>query len=394
MKKKIAMALENFSRFSGGAESYAVELAETLDSQGWEVHLIGYTWDGNPSGAIFHKITKPFKFIPPFLRILHFAFRHRSIVREMDLDVVLGFGNTIEMNVYQSHGGVHFVTSLKKTRVENNPLVRLVKVLLTFVSPKSLARSWIESAPFRKRKRPVIVAISDMVRNDICRCHHLRKEDVHLVYNGVNLQRFRLEPDPDSRVNFRQTIGFSNQTLFLFMAYDFRKKGVQYLIDAAGKLQNQVGPGKFGVVIVGAAPSPSLLRQVHELGLESTIVFQGPTKEPEKYYNACDVFVLPTFYDACSLVIFEAMACGLPVITTVDNGASGVITQGVDGQVLNDPRDVPAMAEAMRQFLDVTFLKEASLAASNTASHYSIQSNHDQILGILDSVVQSDLLNR
>lgn len=394
MTRKIAMALENFSRFSGGAESYAVELAETLASRDWEVHLIGYTWDGNPSGAIFHKITKLPKLIPPFLRILHFALRHSSIVRNLDLDIVLGFGNTIDMNVYQSHGGVHFVTSLKKTRVESNPIVRLAKVLLTFVSPKSLTRSWIESAPFRKKKRPVIIAISDMVRNDICRCHHLRKEDVHLVYNGVNLERFKLEPAPDSRRNVRLPIGFSDQVLFLFMAYDFKKKGVRYLIEAAGKLLNQVGPRKFSVVIVGAEPSPSLLRLIRELDLESTVVFQGSTKEPEKYYNACDVFVLPTFYDACSLVIFEAMACGLPVITTVDNGASGVITQGVDGQVLNDPRDVPAMAEAMRRFLDVNFLKKASLAARNTASHYSIQSNHDQIIAILDSVLRRYLRSR
>ena len=55
---KIAMAMENFSRYGGGAESYAVGLAQTLVSEGWEVHLYGHSWDGQPAEAVFHSIPK------------------------------------------------------------------------------------------------------------------------------------------------------------------------------------------------------------------------------------------------------------------------------------------------------------------------------------------------
>ena len=78
------------------------------------------------------------------------------------------------------------------------------------------------------------------------------------------------------------------------MAYDFRKKGVRYLIEAAAKLKDGVGEGKFGVVVVGSSPSPALRRLIRNLRLETTLVFRGPTK-PKRYSGACDVFVLPTF---------------------------------------------------------------------------------------------------
>lgn len=391
--KSITLALENFSRFAGGAESYAVELSETLLQRGWEVHLVGQSWDGLPQGAVFHQISKLPKLIPPSLRVLYFALRHRSIVRKLRTDIVLGFGSTIEMNVYQSHGGVHFFSSLRKIRAEANPFTRLVKTMLTFLSPKSLVRSWIESAPFRMKNRPVIIAISDMLRDDICQRYALTQEDVELVYNGVDLDKFAKDRDLDSRKVLRRDLGFEpDSVLFLFMAYDFRKKGVKYLIQAAARLRNKVGSKSFGVVVVGSKPSPALLSLVDGMDLGSIVIFRGPTQNPETYYNACDVFVLPTFYDACSLVVFEAMASGLPAITTRHNGASGIISDGRDGMVLEDPLDVAKMATAMERFLDIPFLETSSSFARQTASHYSKEANHDRIILILESVLSNSSL--
>jgi UDP-glucose:(heptosyl)LPS alpha-1,3-glucosyltransferase len=391
--KSITLALENFSRFAGGAESYAVELSETLLQRGWEVHLVGQSWDGLPQGAVFHQISKLPKLIPPSLRVLYFALRHRSIVRKLRTDIVLGFGSTIEMNVYQSHGGVHFFSSLRKIRAEANPFTRLVKTMLTFLSPKSLVRSWIESAPFRMKNRPVIIAISDMLRDDICQRYALTQEDVELVYNGVDLDKFAKDRDLDSRKVLRRDLGFKpDNVLFLFMAYDFRKKGVKYLIQAAARLRNKVRCKSFGVVVVGSKPSPALLSLVDGMDLGSIVIFRGPTQNPETYYNGCDVFVLPTFYDACSLVVFEAMASGLPAITTRHNGASGIISDGRDGMVLEDPLDVAKMATAMERFLDIPFLETSSSFARQTASHYSKEANHDRIILILESVLSNSSL--
>ncbi|MGO9568393.1 MAG: glycosyltransferase family 4 protein [Desulfomonilaceae bacterium] len=384
---KIAMALENFSRYGGGAESYAVGLAQTLVSAGWEVHLYGHSWDGQPAEAIFHSIPKLPRWVPPSLRILAFAVRHRRMIAGEEFDVVLGFGNTLAMNAYQSHGGVHFISSIRKLQAIRNPFARWLKFAAMFAAPKYHARAWIESAPFRLSKRPVIIAISDMVRNDMADYFHMNRQDIRLVYNGIDPSRVG-EVKAELRQELRKSLGFDNEVLFLFMSYDFRKKGLRYLVEAAGRLRDRVGAGRFGVVAVGAQPSPLLQRLVSKFQLTDIVVFPGATREPEAFYRACDVFVLPTFYDACSLVVFEAMAAGLPAITSEFNGAAGIIHRGIDGIVLHDPRNIDEMADSMERFLQPELLKSASEAARQTASAYTAEANHRQMLAIFGEVAE------
>ncbi len=380
---KIALAMENFSMHSGGAESYAVLLARTLVADGWEVHVYGHSWDGDPREALFHPIPRLPRWMPASVRILHFALAHRKMVRGEDFDVVLGFGNTLEMNVYQSHGGVHRRSTLRKLEAVRNPVARLVKGLFAFLSPKYHARAWIESAPFRKDNRPIIIAISHMVRSDISEHFRIPEDEIRLVYNGIDTRRFGAVSKADDPREIGTDLSLDGRILFLFMAYDYRKKGVRDLVEAAALLRDRVGEGKFGVALVGGPPSPSLERLADRLDLGNLVEFHGPTKQPESYYQACDVFVLPTYYDACSLVVFEAMAAGLPVITTSHNGASGIINHGVNGIVIGKPGNVEELADAMHGYLDRGSLKAASVAARQTAAGYSLEENHRKMIEIL-----------
>ncbi len=382
---KIALAIENFSRHAGGAEGYAVELAETLVKEGFDVHIYGHSWDGEPSGASFHRLRRLPKWIPPSVRLLDFALQHKRMTARDRFDVILGFGNTLSMNVYQSHGGVHYISNIRKLEAVSNPVLRFLKKLTLFISPKYHARAWIESAPFRMKKRPVVIAISEMVRQDMADYFGVNSNEIKLIYNGIDYSKFTTL-SPGRRNSLRQQWGFDKEILFLFMAYDFRKKGVRFLIDAAGKLRQNVGAGSFGVVIVGSPPSLQIRRMVRQLKLSDTVVFHGPTTEPEAFYHACDVFILPTFYDACSLVVLEAMAAGLPAITTVFNGAAGIITEGKDGLVLKDPRNTGQMATEMQYFLDRNKLHDASAAANLTASNYTIENNHRQMINVFRSL--------
>jgi UDP-glucose:(heptosyl)LPS alpha-1,3-glucosyltransferase len=382
---RIALAIERFSVHAGGAEAYAVQLAETLVAQGWDVHLYGHSWDGDPAEAVFHPITLLPKWIPPSVRIVHFALSHRRLVASEDYDVILGFGNTLTMNVYQSHGGVHYLSNIRKLKAVDNSFVRGLKALLLFLTPKYHARAWIESAAFRMNQLPVIIAISDVVRDDMAQYFQVERDRIRLLYNGIDTERFS-GSDSGDRTELRRGLGLGNRVTFLFMAYDFRKKGVKYLVEAAGKLRESVGHGRFAVLIVGGPPSPALRSQVNRLNLDEVVSFQGPTKEPETFYQASDVFILPTFYDACSLVVFEAMAAGLPAITTIFNGASGIIEDGVTGIVLNDPADTDAMAAAMKRFLEPSFRSAASMAARKTASGYTLEINHQQMIDIFRQV--------
>ncbi len=380
---KIALSLEKFSKHAGGAESYAVDLAESLVNKGWQVHLFGLQWDGNPRGAIFHRLKPAPFFFPASLKLIHFALQHKRLVEGANFDVVVGFGSTVFMNVYQSHGGVHKLSSARKLLAIRNPVIRFFKKMLMLMTPKYYARSWIESAPFRMSPLPVIVAIADMIKNDMMEVYGLDSSKIRVIYNGIDGGRFRKNEDRSQCRATRKWLGFDDHVLFLFMSYDFRKKGVRFLIEAAAKLE-RVSDRKFGVVVVGREPSPVLTRMVNELGLTGTVVFPGATRNPQVYYDACDVFVLPTFYDACSLVVFEAMSCGLPVITSAYNGAAGIIDEGQDGFVLRDPADSSAICEYMKKMLDRSVLEEMSGRAIIKSRKFSLNENHEQMIRVFD----------
>ena len=235
--KKIAFALEKFSRYAGGAESYAVSLATTLIENGWEVHLFGEAWDGEPKEAHFHEIYIP-RFLPSWIKMLLFAWKHKKMTEKQHYDVVMGFGNTIYMNVYQSHGGVHQLSTARKVYAENNVIRRIVKRISILLSMKQWVRAWIESAPFRLNPRPKIVAIAHMIKKDMESFFHTNADEIEIIYNGVDTERYNSSLRQRMRGQLRAQWGVSeNDIVFLFVSYDLKKKGIEPLVEAAAKLK-------------------------------------------------------------------------------------------------------------------------------------------------------------
>ena len=83
----------------------------------------------------------------------------------------------------------------------------------------------------------------------------------------------------------------------------------------------------------------------------AAVTLVGTVDDPVPYYAAADAFVLPTFYDPSSLSVSEAAAAGLPSVTTRFNGAAELLTDGVDGFVLDDPADDGALADRLGRLL-------------------------------------------
>ena len=384
--KKIALAIENFSRFAGGAESYAVSLARTLIDHSWEVHFFGQRWDGEPGEAIFHRIHIP-RFLPKPLKLILFALKHRTEMKRERFDIVLGFGATISMNVYQSHGGVHWLSTERMLYACESPFIRALKRLLTKVSLKHRARHWIESAPFRQHPRPKIIAISRMIRDDMASYFHIGKEDIEVVFNGVDLKWVNESHREELRGPLRQRLNIQkDDVIFLFVSYNLKKKGVVPLVEAAALLKKS-GKKNFSVIVVGDRPSHSLLRRIDRLGIGQAIFFPGPVENVDEYYANADAFVLPTYYDACSLVLLEAMASGLPVITTEYNGAAGAIVEAENGYIISHPPRPQELAAKMAALLSAENRRKMSLAASRSMKEYSISKNHQHLLRIFDEII-------
>src|SRR5262249_41596865 len=140
-------------------------------------------------------------------------------------------------------------------------------------------------------------------------------------------------------------LDFEGRTVFLFAAQNPRLKGLATLLEAFATAR--VGRPDMLLATIGKAPDRETLRAVRRLGLEDGVVFAGRVPDPYPYYAASDVFVLPTWHDACSLTLLEACACGLPVITTRANGAAERLSDGREGRILPTPGDVAALASAL-----------------------------------------------
>jgi UDP-glucose:(heptosyl)LPS alpha-1,3-glucosyltransferase len=379
---RFATAILNFSKKMGGAESYLVDLCTQMAKEGDEVHVYTERWDEEPQGIHFHRI-RPFPF-PKSLRLLSFAFQASKKMKQGGYDTTLSVGNAMDADVLQPHGGVHWAWFWRSLRAYDHPIVWMIKFLGRIFSPKQWASGWIEDAPYRGRNPPRIIAISDMVKEDIIRWYRIPEDRITVVYNGVDTERFHPR-NRQYREEIRNRHGIGNEMVILFISNNFRMKGLEYLMKTLAVLKRE-GHCSLKLLILGRGRQGTYLRLGKRMGILEEMIFAGSTGEPEKYYGAADLLVHPSFYDACSLTVLEALASGLPVITTFSNGASGIITESREGFIISDPRDDKVLAKRISFFLDSGRMEKASVAARHLAESYSLERNWREMRNILMQV--------
>jgi UDP-glucose:(heptosyl)LPS alpha-1,3-glucosyltransferase len=379
---RLAIGLLDFSKKKGGAERYLVDLCTRMATEGYEVHVYAEHHDEEDPRIHFHPVkTIPF---PKSLRLLSFAIRATREIENGEYDITFGVGNTLKADILQPHGGVHWAWFWRSLRIYNNAILWAIKLLGRVFSLKQWASGWIQDAPFKRKGFSKIIAISDMVKEDLMRWYPIPEERIAVVYNGVDIEHFH----PRNRqyreeIRRRHGIGGEDRVL-LFVSNNFRMKGLGFLIKALADVRKG-GPPPFKLLILGRDRQGPYLHLAREIGISGEVVFAGSTGEPEKYYGAADLLIHPTFYDACSLTVLEALASGLPVITTHSNGASGLITQGQEGFIISDPRDGQALVEKITFFLNGENAQRASSAARHLAESHSLERNWREIENIFQN---------
>ncbi len=372
MKKiRFATAILDFSRRRGGAERYLVDLCHRMADHGYEVHVYAEDWDEEKGGIHFHRVrTFP---LPKALHLLFFATRATREMEKGEYDITLGVGNTLKADVLQPHGGVHWAWFWRSLRAYDNPILWTIKYLGRVVSPKQWINGWIEDAPYKRKNCHQIIAISDMVKQDMIRWYGIPENQISVIYNGVDIDRFHPR-NRRYREEVRRRHGIEDEFVILFVSNNFRLKGLRSLLQALPGLQKEGSPA-FKLIVLGRDRQNSYLRLAKKLGILGKVVFAGSTDEPEKYYGAADLLIHPTFYDACSLTVLEALSSGLPVITTLSNGASGIMTSGREGFLISDPRDRQTLVQKISVFFDPEMRDRAMIAARRLAEDYTLETN-------------------
>lgn len=251
--------------------------------------------------------------------------RHR---KEFDVLQVNGFTTWASADV----SAVHFVhTAWLRSPVHSSRLRRDLYGLYQWVYTS--LNAGLERRAFAQAK--VVVAVSQQIRAELLQAG-VPSERICVIVNGVDTSEFH--PGPARRT----ALGLPEEVPLALFAGDIRtpRKNLDTVLKA---LVSATGIHLAVAGETAGSPYPALSA---ELGLAARVHFLGYRWDIPDLMRASDLFVFPSRYEACSLVLLEALASGLPIITAATAGGSEVVTQDC-GVVLPDPNDAAALADAL-----------------------------------------------
>jgi UDP-glucose:(heptosyl)LPS alpha-1,3-glucosyltransferase len=272
-------------------------------------------------------------------RIRNFARNSEEALGRGEHDCSVGFINTYAHDVIIPQGGVLRGSLTANAQRFSQPLVRQTYLLAKTANPKHWLHRSIESKQYDPARYPRVIAVSNMVKRHLEQFHNVPRRQINVVPNAIDPRRLAVAQPGAMRCAFRNRLGLEPGDLTgLFVGHNFALKGLKPLLIALGARleRDRTGRPVHLLVCGGGDPGP-YRRLARGLGLGDTVHFLGFYPKVEECYWSSDFFVQPTYYDPCSLVVLEALACGLPVITTAQNGASELLTDGGDGYVLTSP---------------------------------------------------------
>ncbi len=357
----------------GGAEVFMGRFIKGLAARGHSVIVYSAEWPEEKGVTLRRVRTRG----PSFMRPLFFAMEAKKAVEEDRPDVVISFERTFSQDIYRAGDGCHREW-LRRRAASIGPFKRLT----IYLSPKHRVLLYLEKRLFRDPRLKRVVANSRRGRDEITRLYGLRQEDICVIYNGVRPLERGARKRGAERKRLREKLGISpGEKVLLFVGSGFERKGLKYLMRALQHL-----PQGTRLVVIGKGRTGPYEKEAERLGVEARVIFMGPVKGAADYYPLGDVFVLPTIYEPFSNACIEAMAAGLPVVTSRVNGVSEVIEDNVSGAVVEDPMDDAELARRIRPFLDTKKARAAGSAARKTAASLTMEKNVEEFLQVVDEV--------
>jgi UDP-glucose:(heptosyl)LPS alpha-1,3-glucosyltransferase len=214
---------------------------------------------------------------------------------------------------------------------------------------------FVEGLIFGRNSSKALIVVSQSMKREFIRHYGNAAENIIVIPNGVDLKTFTPANRPLYRDGIRQKHGISrSELLLIFAGGDWERKGVPSIIEALSLL-----PRLDVKLVISGSGDEKFYGQLAELKLvRERMTFVSGKANIWEYYAASDIFVFPTIYEPFGLVIVEAMASGLPVITSRSAGASDFITDGVDGLLLSDPGDINDLAAKIELLLSNAELRK------------------------------------
>ncbi|MEI7920683.1 MAG: glycosyltransferase family 4 protein [Planctomycetota bacterium] len=366
---RIALNYRNIDPSRGGAETYVADLTRSLIQRGHEVTLVA---EFVKPGAV----PKEAAFLPVLVhgwsrsaKIWSFAQNSQTVFEasEGQFDATMGFINTWHHDVIIPQGGLRAGSRLHNAERFDSPLKRRIYKFLKSASLTEWQYDRIERLQYAPSRKARVVAVSHLVSGHLQRFRNVPPSQIHVVYNAIDPGRFAVSDPLKVRALTRQKYGLADDThVGLFVGHNFWLKGLAPLLEALASRQRQgLGQGDPSITLLvsGGGKLGPFRKMADRLGLAQSVQLLGFTPDVKALFHAADFFVSPTYYDPCSLVVMEALACSLPVITTGCNGAGELITHGREGFLIPTPNHQAELVSALNAMTDRNARRQMAMAA-------------------------------
>jgi N-acetyl-alpha-D-glucosaminyl L-malate synthase BshA len=320
----------------GGSGVLATELGIALADKGHDVHFITYQQpvrliNSFRPNIFFHEVSVPvyplFDF-PPYETALVSTLV--SVVNNYDLDV-------LHVHYAIPHASAaYFAQQILKKGGKGLPYITTLHG--TDITLVGRDKTYAPVVTFSMNQSSAITAVSNNLKEETLAYFDIEKE-IDVIYNFVDVDRFQRK----DKSHFKKMIAPNGEKIIAHVS-NFRKvKRVDDVIKIFEKIRKEV-PSKL--LMIGDGPerieAEELVKQF--CNLQTDVRFLGKQEQVEEIFSVTDLFLLPSAYESFGLAALEAMACGIPVISSNAGGLPEINTHGETGY-LSDVGDVDDMAD-------------------------------------------------
>jgi UDP-glucose:(heptosyl)LPS alpha-1,3-glucosyltransferase len=337
---RLAIIRQRYTPY-GGAERFVEAALEALLERGIAISLYTRRWPETRLQLIEPILCNPL-YIGRLWRDWSFARAVCRRIAKQPPELVQSHERLLCCDVYRAGDGVHAVWLEERLRDASGLARRFVEW-----SPYHRYIVDIERRLFASPALRAVICNSKMVRDEIRDRFGLPENRLHVIYNAVDSENFSPQLK-DQGAAIRGKLGVpETATVFLLVGSGYARKGVATAIAALARL-----PGDTYLFVVGRDKARQRYKRLAgQLGVANRVALLGAKDDVRPFYGAADAFVLPTLYDPCPNAALEAMACGLPVITSTKSGAAELVLEHDAGFVCPS-RDVDSLAWHMMTLTD------------------------------------------
>jgi UDP-glucose:(heptosyl)LPS alpha-1,3-glucosyltransferase len=361
---------------SGGAERFVQRALDALGREGLQLSIVARRWQARQQAADLQWVKLDPFYIGSRWRDASFAAAVRAHLNGHQYDLVQSHERIDGVQLYRAGDGVH-AAFLDRRAAFQSSWQRLGVALNSH-------HRWVlnqERAMFRNPQLKAVICNSRMVHNEIQKYFGVPDNKLHLIRNGLDLNHFK-PPDEQLRQKARSEFGLgSNTKVMCFVGSGFERKGLRQAIRACAAL-NQGGLESM-LLVAGQDKARAAYEHIaHALGISDRVRFLGAVEDVRTVLWSSDLMVLPAIYDPFPNAALEALACGVPLVTSDGCGVGELLADNPDAGQVVSAADQSGIDSACGDMLGGQNMGGQRAAARQAVAHLSLEQMAEEMIAL------------